>query len=554
MKTSEELANAVQLYKDGNPEVFAAVYEQSYRYLHACVMHVVNDEETAQDMLQETYLEIVKSAGTLKDAQNFLNWAAVIANRKCFAYLKKNKNLPLEDMDGVIEEIPDDEALIPEELMQDGEKRRLIREIIDGLSDMQRLCVIGYYYNEQSQENLAEEFGVPVGTVKSHLSRARAKIKLAVEELDVKKGTRLYNVAPLMFVLLEEEAKACILKPMSAALTGIAGAEAAGKVSFFGKLKATWAKLSAGAKAKVAVGAAAACTAGVAGVLLLTPKTEMPVISEETKNLFDQVMQIYETGNLEELCLLDFSVADDEEDYIGSNTVYYRDENGERISDRFSHDGREEKVNAWYYDGESRELKPELTGYGILVDDNHLAVGYFKDGQVEGRCISFGVRIINDEATEWKATPTGIENTMVGVTELNVENGIIAGEVTRKDYRTNESVQPRLMYTKTGNAALFHEQGKDGEDDVLFGFTGRVGYITHYLKTLEQFIYLKHGRIDPKHYKTVDGKWVDDNGEPVGGISHLTPEDGYLSSFLIGVSKSLFDLEAMEKAAEEMED
>lgn len=544
MKTSKELADAVKSYQDGDKEAFATVYEQSYRYLHACVMHVVKDEEAAQDMLQETYLEIVKSAGTLKDAQNFLNWAAVIANRKCFAYLKKNKNLPVEDMDGIMEEIPDDEALIPEELMQDGEKRRLIREIIDGLSDMQRLCVIGYYYNEQSLESLAEEFGVPVGTVKSHLSRARAKIKLAVEELDVKKGTRLYNVAPLMFVLLEEEAKACILKPMSAALTGIAGAEAAGKVSLFGKLKAAWAKLSAGAKAKAAAGAAAVCTAGVAGVLLLTPKTEIPVISEETKDLFDQVMQICETGDYEKLCLLDFFVADDDEEWEGWNVISFQDENGKQISN-FLHEGSGIKNGAWYYAGKSRELKSSLTGYGILVDSDTLAVGYFKDGQVEGECVSLSADLSMDESTQRKI------KTYVSLTELNVENGMIAGKVTKRRYC--DAFQPMLSETLTGNAEICYSLGKDGVKVILFGFNGRVECVNHHAETPKaQPIYIKYGRIDPEHYKTVDGKWVDDNGKLVSGMAELTPEDSG-DMFELSVRMSLFDTKAMEKAFNEME-
>ena len=544
MKTSKELANAVKSYQDGDKEAFAAVYEQSYRYLYTCVMHVVKDEEAAQDMLQETFLEIVKSAGTLKDAQNFLNWAAVIANRKCFAYLKKNKNLPVEDMDGTFEEIPDDAALIPEELMQDGEKRRLIREIIDGLSDMQRLCVIGYYYSEQSQESLAEEFGVPVGTVKSHLSRARAKIKLAVEELDVKKGTRLYNVAPLIFVLLEEEAKACMLKPMSAALTGIAGAEAAGKVSFLGKLKAAWAKLSAGAKAKAAVGAAAACAVGAAGVLLLTPKAEMPVISEETKDLFEQVMQICETGDYEKLCLLDFSVVDNDKEGERWNEIYFYDENGEPISN-FLHEGSGIKNYTWYYDGKSQELKSSLTGYGILVDSDTLAVGYFKDGQVEGECVSLNAGRSIDESTQRKI------ETYVSLTELNVENGMIAGKVTKRRYC--DAFQPMLLETLTGNAEMCYSQGKDDVIVILFGFNGRVEYVNNHAKTPKaQPIYIKYGEIDPEHYKTVGGKWVDDNGKPVSSMEGFTPEDSG-NMFKLSVRMSLFDTKAMEKAINEME-
>ncbi len=553
MKTSEDLAKAVQAYKDGNQEAFARVYEQSYRYLYVCVMHVVKDEETVRDMIQETYLEIVKNIGSLNDVQNFLNWAAIIANRKCFAFLKKKKEFPAENTDEMAEEIPDDMALIPEEMMQDREKQRLIREIIDNLSDMQRLCVIGYYYNEQSQESLAEEFGVPVGTVKSHLNRARAKIKLAVEELDIKKDTRLYNVAPFMFALLEEEARNSVLEPMSAALAACAGTGAAGKASLIGKLKALWAKMSSAAKVKAAAGAAAVCVAGTAAAIALSVP-QAPVISQETQNLFDQVMQLCEEGNLEDLCMLDYSVADDEEDYTGSNVIYYQDENGEQISNKFSHRGSKEKSHAWYYDGESRELKPTLTGKGILVDRDFLAVGNFEDGQAEGRCVSISTRLINDETPEWKRAPTGIEDIRVSVDELTVKNSVIAGKASRKDYTGGKSLQPQLMNTMTGNVTLYYKQRKEGGNFACFGFNGKVEY-TKFLSRenpITQPIYLKHGHIDPEHYKTVNGEWVDENGVPVEAMSKITPETE-LGDFKLAVSPALFDLKAMEKAAEELE-
>ena len=119
------------------------------------------------DMLQETYLEISRSIGQLNRTEDFLSWAAMIGNRKCFAYLKKTNRMVLVGTDGEEEEadyfesIADDESFIPESILQDREKQRLMREIIDGLSDMQRLCVIGYYYNEEKQEQIAEELGIP---------------------------------------------------------------------------------------------------------------------------------------------------------------------------------------------------------------------------------------------------------------------------------------------------------------------------------------------------------------------------------------------------------
>ena len=158
MKTPKELEEAVRGYQNGDRESFNRIYELSYRYLYTCVSRVVRDEEAAMDMIQETYLEISRNIGQLNQTEDFLSWAAMIGNRKCFAYLKKKNRTVLigagegEEESDYFENIADDECFIPETILQDQEKQRLLREIIDGLSDMQRLCVIGYYYNEEKQD------------------------------------------------------------------------------------------------------------------------------------------------------------------------------------------------------------------------------------------------------------------------------------------------------------------------------------------------------------------------------------------------------------------
>ncbi len=220
MKTPKELEEAVQSYQNGDRGSFDRIYELSYRYLYTCISRVVKNEDAAMDMLQETYLEISRSIGQLNRTEDFLSWAAMIGNRKCFAYLKKTNRMVLVGTDGEEEEadyfesIADDESFIPESILQDREKQRLMREIIDGLSDMQRLCVIGYYYNEEKQEQIAEELGIPVNTVKSHLNRAKANIKKGVLELEEKKGTRIYSLAPFMLLFLRREMEDCVFKPM----------------------------------------------------------------------------------------------------------------------------------------------------------------------------------------------------------------------------------------------------------------------------------------------------------------------------------------------------
>ena len=65
MRASDELKEYVQRFQRGDKEAFEGIYKMSYSYLHTCVIHVIRDEETAQDVLQDAYMEIVKNMGQL---------------------------------------------------------------------------------------------------------------------------------------------------------------------------------------------------------------------------------------------------------------------------------------------------------------------------------------------------------------------------------------------------------------------------------------------------------------------------------------------------------
>lgn len=215
METSLQLKNAIKEYKQGDKDAFTTIYQETEKYIYSCIYKVMKGNNNALDMTEDvmgdTYLEISQSIGQLVDEEKFLSWAAKIATRKCYAYLKKNKKeILLGEEDTTFEQLADDDNIIPEEVMQNREAQRLLREIIDrDLNEMQKLCIIGFYYNEQKQSEIAKELGIPENTVKTHLSRAKAKIKAGVEELHIKKGTKLYSVAPILLLLFKEDVQAC---------------------------------------------------------------------------------------------------------------------------------------------------------------------------------------------------------------------------------------------------------------------------------------------------------------------------------------------------------
>lgn len=247
MEVSAILKKSIEDYINGDAAAFTTIYNESNRYIYVCINNVVSGNDNKEDMIcdimQDTYVEISKHINSLQNVNQFLSWAGTIATRKCYEYIKKAGRYALLNEDESFDSLADDDNIIPEEIMQNKEKQRLLREIIQNeLTEMQKLCVVGYFYNEMKQSEIAKELNIPENSVKSHLLRAKAKIKASVEDLEKNKGTKLYSVAPLLLLLFTDEVKACTVSPAigqsvlagvgvstgQAAVSGAAGASVAG--------------------------------------------------------------------------------------------------------------------------------------------------------------------------------------------------------------------------------------------------------------------------------------------------------------------------------------
>ena len=296
MEVSVSLKKAIENYINGDQSAFTVIYNESHRYIYVCVNNVMSGNDNKEDMIcdimQDTYLEICKHINSLQNVNHFLSWAGTIATRKCYEYIKKSGKYALLNEDESFDSLADDDNIIPEEIMQNKEKQRLLREIIQNeLTEMQKLCVVGYFYNEMKQSEIAKELGIPENSVKSHLLRAKAKIKEYVLDLEKNKGTKLYSVAPLLLLLFVDEIKDCVVSPaigqaVSASVgVGVevvsAGAGATGTAaSTFGANVATAAASVVKVKAIVIAAVAAVTVGGIGagvGIAVHNAKEEEPV-------------------------------------------------------------------------------------------------------------------------------------------------------------------------------------------------------------------------------------------------------------------------------------
>ena len=69
------------------------------------------------------------------------------------------------------------EKFLPENIVSSKETQNYIKNIINLLSDVQKMVIIDYYFNDMKVDEISKSLEMPSGTIKTHLYRARKKIK-----------------------------------------------------------------------------------------------------------------------------------------------------------------------------------------------------------------------------------------------------------------------------------------------------------------------------------------------------------------------------------------
>lgn len=198
----KELINAA---KTGNEEAITDLYNRTYNSVYQAIRTFIKDEDTILDIEQDTFLKAFDSLEQLDKPENFRAWIKRIAINKSKDWLKKKKPLLFSEMEAADSEeeidFPDEKIEYQPEAVADREEtKRLLWEIIDSLSDEQRLVVGMYYFQDIPVKEIAESVDCSENTVKSRLNYARKNIETKVRELE-KKGTKLYSMTPIAFLL-----------------------------------------------------------------------------------------------------------------------------------------------------------------------------------------------------------------------------------------------------------------------------------------------------------------------------------------------------------------
>lgn len=187
MKTDAELvAGALK----GSQDAYRELVKRFERPIYSLIVRMVQDAGTAEDLAQEVFVKAFRRLNTYDPQWKFSSWLFKIAHNTTIDHLRRGTpdTVPLEteeeDGRGSLAAVLADEST--EDPRAGAERRDLARALeraISALRPEYRQSVLMFYAHGASYQDICEVTGLPLGTVKTNLHRARKELAQAMTSL-----------------------------------------------------------------------------------------------------------------------------------------------------------------------------------------------------------------------------------------------------------------------------------------------------------------------------------------------------------------------------------
>lgn len=166
------------------PEAFRQLVEQrKHQVLNICYRFVHNAED-AEDIAQETFVEVYRSISSFRKSSNLQTWIYRIAVTRSLNFIRNQKRLKRGgavqeiscDAEGAAE-LPGPATGDPHQALERKERRQVLAHALDSLPQNQRLAFILSKYEEMSHQEIADILGTTVPAVEALVHRAKANLQ-----------------------------------------------------------------------------------------------------------------------------------------------------------------------------------------------------------------------------------------------------------------------------------------------------------------------------------------------------------------------------------------
>ncbi len=177
-------------FQDGDESAFATLIERNQGRVHALVYRFLSGSADVEDIVQEVFVRVFRSAQRYTPNAKFSTWLYRITANLCMNAVRnrsKRKRLRLVTTAETPEEfaaadVADEKVPPPEAALREAELAERIRRAVERLPHNQRMAMVLVRYEHMDYQQIAEVLGCTTMAVKSLLSRARAHLRDALAD------------------------------------------------------------------------------------------------------------------------------------------------------------------------------------------------------------------------------------------------------------------------------------------------------------------------------------------------------------------------------------
>jgi len=182
----------VRRIQAGDADAFAGILDAWQGRVERLVRRMFpRERETVEDLVQEVFLRVFRGLAGFEGSSAFGTWVHRITTNVCISEIRSRRALkrdvPTTSLDQPLlgsEDLriePEAPAAAPGQDLENREMYAACRNAIDGLPSMWRMILVLRDLEDKSYEEIAEILDLPIGTVRSRLHRARARVRKLLE-------------------------------------------------------------------------------------------------------------------------------------------------------------------------------------------------------------------------------------------------------------------------------------------------------------------------------------------------------------------------------------
>lgn len=200
MKTDAELvAGALK----GSQDAYRELVQRFERPIYSLIVRMVQDPATAEDLAQDVFVKAFRRLNTYDPQWKFSSWLFKIAHNTAIDHLRRStpETVPLEAEEddkgkgSLSAVLADETAEDPQAMAERRDLARSLERAISSLRPEYRQAVLMFYAHGASYHDICEVTGLPLGTVKTNLHRARKELAQAMTSLGWGPETRQPGVS-----------------------------------------------------------------------------------------------------------------------------------------------------------------------------------------------------------------------------------------------------------------------------------------------------------------------------------------------------------------------